>query len=287
MQMVRIAVVRAIILLSIVTAAPFLKAQTYQGRELVKAELLADTSAIVPGRPFAVGLLLHMAPHWHTYWKFSGDAGLPTEIKWNLQPGWKIGEFQWPIPFKTNDPGDIQTYGYQDEVMLIQEITPPEKIDDATVKLSAEADWLVCEKICIPGSANLALTLPRSTTSAAANAELFDRYRKLLPQGSIAPDLTIGQTRRGSNDVTVAVKSNTFASYAFADFYPLPDQKTVVGHPKTVVRSSEITITVPFENQPPDPLRGLLVLAQTANDHSRVGLYISNGDAVATTNPIS
>jgi len=159
-----------------------------------------------------------------------------------------------------------------------------EKIDDATVKLSAEADWLVCEKICIPGSANLALTLPRSTTSAAANAELFDRYRKLLPQGSIAPDLTIGQTRRGSNDVTVAVKSNTFASYAFADFYPLPDQKTVVGHPKTVVRSSEITITVPFENQPPDPLRGLLVLAQTANDHSRVGLYISNGDAVATTN---
>jgi len=284
--MVRIAVVRAIILLSIFTAAPLLKAQTYQGRELVKAELLADTSAIVPGRPFAVGLLLHMAPHWHTYWKFSGDAGLPTEIKWNLVPGWKIGEIQWPIPFKTNDPGDIQTYGYQDEVMLIQEITPPEKIDDAMVKLSAEADWLVCEKICIPGSANLALTLPRSTTSAAANAELFDRYRKLLPQGSIAPDLTIGQTRRGPNDVTVAVKSNTFASYAFADFYPLPDQKTVVGHPKTEILGSKITITVPFENQPPDSLRGVLVLAQTANDHSRVGFYISNGDAVTTTNPI-
>jgi DsbC/DsbD-like thiol-disulfide interchange protein len=84
-------------------------AQTYQGRELVKPSLLADTSAIVAGKPFTVGLLLRMAPGWHTYWKFSGDAGLPTEIKWTLPPGWKIGEIQWPIPLKTNDPGDIQT----------------------------------------------------------------------------------------------------------------------------------------------------------------------------------
>src|SRR5437762_14004332 len=128
-------------------------AQNYQGKELVKASLVADTSAIVPGKPFSVGLLLRMAPGWHTYWKYSGDAGLPTEIKWNLPPGWKFGEIQWPIPLKTNDPGDIQTYGYQDEVLLIQEITPPEKIDppkdefaaanNSPVKLNAKADWLV------------------------------------------------------------------------------------------------------------------------------------------------
>ena len=63
--------------------------------------------AIVPGKPFTVGLLLRMAPGWHTYWKFSGDAGLPTELKWKLPPGWKIGDIQWPIPLKTVDPGDI------------------------------------------------------------------------------------------------------------------------------------------------------------------------------------
>ena len=62
-------------------------AQTYQGRELVQPQLLADTDAIVPGKPFTVGLLLKMAPHWHTYWKFSGDAGLPSEIKWTLPTG--------------------------------------------------------------------------------------------------------------------------------------------------------------------------------------------------------
>src|SRR5437868_3502884 len=36
--------------------------QTYEGRELVKTQLLADTTAIVPGKPFTVGLLLKMVP---------------------------------------------------------------------------------------------------------------------------------------------------------------------------------------------------------------------------------
>ena len=148
-------------------------AQVYQGKELVKAELLADANAIVPGKPFTVGLLLRMAPGWHTYWAFSGDAGLPTELKWKLPSGWKVGEIQWPIPLKTIDPGDIETYGYENEVLLMQEITPPQKIDNPSTKLSADANWLVCEKICIPGSATLQLELPTSTTSQPANAELF------------------------------------------------------------------------------------------------------------------
>src|SRR4051812_38028814 len=102
-----------------------LPAQVYEGRELVRAEVLANATAAVPGRPFTVGVLLKMVPHWHTYWKFPGDAGIPSEIKWNLPPGWKVGEIQWPIPLKLLEPGDIQIYGYHDEVLLMQEITPP------------------------------------------------------------------------------------------------------------------------------------------------------------------
>jgi len=130
----------AVVCLSIFVLPSRGQSQTYKGKELVKAELLADTNAIVPGKPFAIGLLLRMAPGWHTYWKFSGDAGLPTEIKWKLPPGWKVGEIQWPIPLKTTDPGDIQTYGYQDEVLLVQEIAPPAAVSDSTVKLVAEAN---------------------------------------------------------------------------------------------------------------------------------------------------
>src|SRR5207247_8557096 len=130
--------------LSIFRLGPLAWNQTYEGKQLVKVELLADTNAVVPGNPFSVGLLLRMAPGWHTYWKFPGDAGLPTELKWKLPQGWKVGEIQWPIPLKTIDPGDIQTYGYQDEVLLMQEITPPASIGASTVKISADANCLVC-----------------------------------------------------------------------------------------------------------------------------------------------
>ena len=176
--------------------APHALSQSYQGKQLVRTELLADTNAIVPGKPFTVGLLLRMAPGWHTYWKFSGDAGLPTELKWKLPPGWKIGEIQWPIPLKTIDPGDIQTYGYVDEVLLTQEVTPPPKIENSTIKLVADASWLVCEKICIPGSATLELELPVSASSQPANAELFARYRRLLSQNWPGANVAIGESWR-------------------------------------------------------------------------------------------
>src|SRR6202163_5161819 len=70
--------------LSIFGLAPQGKGQNYQGKQLVHPALVADTKAIVPGKSFTVGLLLRMAPGWHTYWKFSGDAGLSSAIKQQL-----------------------------------------------------------------------------------------------------------------------------------------------------------------------------------------------------------
>ena len=60
------------------------RGQIYQGKQLVQADALANVDAVVPGEPFLVGVRLKMEPHWHTYWKFSGDAGMPSEIKWAL-----------------------------------------------------------------------------------------------------------------------------------------------------------------------------------------------------------
>src|SRR5262249_61227194 len=108
--------------------------------------------------------------------------------KWKLPPGWKIGAIQWPIPLKTVDPGDIETYGYENEVLLMQGITPPSKLDNSSVKLSTEANWLVCEKICIPGGATLQLELPVASTSKPANTDVFARYRRLVPQNIPGPN---------------------------------------------------------------------------------------------------
>lgn len=270
-MIVRPRLLLSILLLSISSAG----AQMYQGRELVKAELLADTSAVVPGKPFTVGLLLRMQPHWHTYWKFSGDAGLPSEIKWDLPPGWKVSELQWPIPKKLFDPGDIQTYGYEDEVMLMQEITPPDSLGEGSIKLNAQANWLVCERLCVPGSANLSLNLPRSTSSSPANADLFARWRQTLPQKTPA-DLAV-KTTLSPNGLSIALQSSAIPKGASADFYPLPDEKTVLGHPKSEWRGEELVVTVPVETNPPDELRGLLAFGDGR------GFYIGPAPAPAAS----
>lgn len=273
---------------SIIAFAPHVLGQEYQGKQLVKAELLADTNTVVPGKPFTVGLLLRMAPAWHTYWKFSGDAGLPTELKWKLPAGWKIGEIQWPIPLKTIDPGDIQTYGYENEVLLMQEITPPTKLDSSSVKLSADASWLVCERICIPGGTTLQLELPVSTTSQPANTELFARYRRLLPQNWPGANVTRADWGRFGSDLRLIVTSETLARYPAIDFFPLPEQSTVVGHPRIESRNKNgVVFRIPIESSDKNlsSMAGLVVFSHQANGEDRTAWQIATPTAVSAARP--
>jgi thiol:disulfide interchange protein DsbD len=276
--------------------AALARAQVYQGRELVKAELVADTSAIVPGKPFTAGLLLHIAPGWHTYWKFSGDAGIPIELKWKLPPGWKAGELRWPIPLKFDDPGDIKTFGYHDEVLVMQEIIPPASLNDTAVKLSADASWLVCEKICIPGSASLQLNLPTGRAGAAANAPLFDRYRKLLPKDLPAGDQVSLSWSRSGNDLHLKVNGRALAQHAQVDFYPLPDDKIVVGHPAVESRTAdEVNFKIPIESggEGLSSLPGLLAFGENADGGDRQAWSVAPSgndaaaNATATAKPLS
>src|SRR5262245_11380956 len=271
-----------------VAIAPHGLAQTYQGKQLVRAELLADTNGVVPGKSLTVGLLLRMAPGWHTYWKFSGDAGLPTELKWKLPPGWKIGDIEWPIPLKTIDPGDIETYGYENEVLLMQQITLPSKLDGSSAKLSTEANWLVCEKICIPGSATLQLDLPVASTSQPANTDIFVRYRRLLPQNLPGPGVARADWSRVGSDLRLKITSETLAKYSAVDFFPLPEQETIVGHPAVQARNNnEIVFRIPLESAPKDlsSMAGVVVFSERPKSDDRAAWQIASAPAISASRP--
>ncbi len=262
---------------------PETSAQTYEGRELVEAKLVADTSAIVPGKPFTVGLLLHMVPGWHTYWQYPGDAGIPTEIKWQLPPGWKVGPMQWPLPLKLDEPGNIQIYGYHDEVLLMQEITPAASFAEKNVNLKAEANWLVCEKICIPGGASLALDLPVGPNSTPANADLFNRFRRSLPQHWPDSSVASFHWERSGNDLRLTIESAALSSYPAVDFFPLPEDNLVLGHPqKEESRGGRLVVRIPLESPPAKvkSLPGVVVFGQKENEAARNGWSL--GDAAAT-----
>ena len=80
-------------------------AQQYNGKELVKAALIADVSSIQPGQRFRLGVLYRIEPGWHIYWKYSGDSGIPTKIEWQLPEGFTIHDLQWPLPLREKEIG--------------------------------------------------------------------------------------------------------------------------------------------------------------------------------------
>ena len=201
-------------------------AQLHSGKTLVKASLLADTTAIVPGQPFLVGLLLEMAPGWHTYWQYSGDSGLPTTLKWDLPAGFSAGPIQWPVPQAKIEPGDIQVYAYSDRVLLISTITPPPDLS-GNATLRAAASWLVCEEICVPGDAALDLTLPVARAAAPDHVAIFEEFRSRLPSPE-APPFRLAWKRTG--DVLSLQVDGAPDGMPLA-LYPLPAENQIVGHP--------------------------------------------------------
>ncbi|MBV9008979.1 MAG: thioredoxin family protein [Verrucomicrobia bacterium] len=250
--------------------------QMYEGQRLVTAEAVANVSAIVPGEPFLAGVLLKMAPGWHTYWKYPGDAGIPTDIKWQLPPGWQAGEIQWPMPLKLNEPGDIQIYGYHDDVLLIQQLTPPKNLAGQTVKLSAKVSWLVCEKICIPGDGTVEMTLPVAPANSPANAELFARFQKQLPQSR---DLSASWSRE-KGALLLKAKSAELAKLEPVDFFPSPAENVAVGHPQLQSRNGDqFVFRVPLEDANRNSIPGLIVAGQ--GEH-RLALDVSAVPQAAT-----
>lgn len=271
----------------LILAATFLlgtgaEAQTYQGQELVKAQLVTETGGIVPGQPFTVGLWLKIAPEWHTYWQYPGDSGLPASIEWELPAGFIAGEIQWPLPGRFVEPGDLVTYAYADEVLLIVQITPPGDLRDPSVTLKAKARWLVCKQSCVPGDGAVELTLPvvNSSEKAAEHSELFARYRALLPKTGATP-FEVSSTAAAMKTVfEITGMPDEFV----LEFYPLPAKPGILDHP-TVTKSGagSWTITVPLaEGASPleKPLQGVLV-TRIATDPAapREGWLLTAGSA--------
>lgn len=164
---------------------PVMASAQIRQEQHVKAELIADTAAVVAGVPFKVGVRVTLDPNWHVYWKFPGDAGSPTQVRWTLPSGFTVGELKYPIPHEFDEPGGITVYGYEDEVLLTATITPPKNFSAKDVEVKASAEWLVCEKVCIPGKASVHLRLPvmehAKATGKSPSADIFKRWADHFP----------------------------------------------------------------------------------------------------------
>ena len=156
--------------------------------DLVRSSLLAEPVAVAGAQPFTLAVRMEVKPGWHVYWRNPGDSGLPPEVTWTLPAGFNAGAIRWPAPERI-PIATLMNYGYEGEVTLLVPVTPPPSLDPADpVQIRAKLTYLVCETECVPGSADLALTLPVAEPRPDPdNAALFARARAALPAPALWP----------------------------------------------------------------------------------------------------
>ncbi|HYH08721.1 MAG TPA: thioredoxin family protein [Thermoanaerobaculia bacterium] len=231
----------------------------------VRAELLLEKPSVAPGESFDVGLRLRMKDGWHTYWKHPGDSGEPTAVNWNLPPGFTAGDLQWPYPQKIS-LAPLTTYGYEGEVMLLVPFKAASDAKPGTIaRVTADAYWMVCEKICIPEEVKLALDVPIGASPVSPAESAFASTRAKLPipandwkitateqnkQFVLRIDPPEGVALRGDGDVQFFAASGPLIEYS------APQTTSVDGGVVTMklVRSSYLTGT-------PERISGILLAA--------------------------
>ena len=154
----------------------------WQSASHLKAELVSQYRQVTPGQ--RLQLALHFVPdeHWHTYWQNPGDSGLATSLNWQLPEGVTAGAIQWPTPSAIALP-PLMNYGFEGQTILLSElsIAPDYAADSIDIRL--QADWLVCEEVCIPADAQFSLTLPVAAESLPSEQYqgLFTQAQQQLP----------------------------------------------------------------------------------------------------------
>ncbi|MEN9773491.1 MAG: Thiol:disulfide interchange protein DsbD [Pseudomonadota bacterium] len=155
--------------------------------EAVELELVAQDQAVRAGQRAWLGLRIKHDPHWHTYWLNPGDSGLPTRLDLEVPAGVQAGPLQWPAPQRLFIP-PLANYGYEGEVVLPFTLDVPPG-QSSPLRLRAQAAWLMCRDVCIPGEAELSIELALAdqavTPRRSPHAALFDQAFARLPRGSV------------------------------------------------------------------------------------------------------
>ncbi|KQT50096.1 thiol:disulfide interchange protein [Methylobacterium sp. Leaf456] len=188
-------------------------------KDLVRARLVSEAATLAPGRTVTLGLHMAMKPGWHVYWRNPGDSGLPPEMAWRLPEGFSVGPTQWPAPERI-PVQTLMNFGYEGEVTLLVPLRVPETLPaGGSVPLSGTLSYLVCEEICIPGSAELALDLAVGTDAQPdpAQAHLFTEARAALPEPAPFP---VRATREGEDFSIQLDRPNGAPAITSAAFFP-------------------------------------------------------------------
>jgi DsbC/DsbD-like thiol-disulfide interchange protein len=140
------------------------------GESFVNATLIAGRAEADGSR--MAGLVIDVAPHWKTYWRNPGAAGVPPRFDWAGSRNLKSAEVLWPRPTYYESFG-LTTIGYSGRVVFPLHLTP--EVPGQPVEVALDLALGVCRDICVLEQVKLDLRVeadaPEEGAAQIAEAE--------------------------------------------------------------------------------------------------------------------
>lgn len=122
------------------------------------ASIVSDVKTVKPGDQVTLMLHLKLDKGWHSYWTNPGDSGMPPMFEWQLPQGLQASDIQYLPPEKI-DIGPLSNYGYSDNAYYFVNIDVAQSVSEGKYPIKLDADWLVCDKECVPEKASFEFSL--------------------------------------------------------------------------------------------------------------------------------
>ena len=278
--------VKAVPLLLPILFSAVLSAQTYNGKELVVFEAIPEAQKIVPGQPFYVALHMEMAEGWHTYWTYSGEAGLGTDVSWELPEGMVDGGILSPTPILKEEDTGLMAYAYYGEVThFVRLFAPGDWEPGEEVEVKGAIDWLVCEEPCIPGDAEFSFTLTVAEERPEPDSRVIEA-KQALPQLLSLEDAEFPHTWVKDGEFLYLLTAAEGSHGSVEGFYPLPPDGVFIEIPEKPRSLAEFENLSEYEDEfakaiavevksgldQIEHLDGLLVFGSSEDSDSLTGL---------------
>jgi len=239
---------------------------------LVRPKLVSANPSIQAGKPFSLGVYFQISKGWHIYWLNPGDSGLPTSIEWAFPKGFQAGDLNWPIPEKFDTAGST-SFGYEKEVLLFTQVTPPADITSPTkIPLQAKVKWLACKEICIPGNSHLRLELSVSNEVSKENTRWQKEFQRVKNHLPIQLDSWNITAHREKEKIMLKLTSSSKLKRAQYTFFPLEEEIIDPSAPQKIQQTqNQILIQLkpsPYLDKSLTRLRGVLVSSRAWHSES-------------------
>jgi thiol:disulfide interchange protein DsbD len=158
------------------------------------------------------------------------------------------------------------------------------------VEIGAKITWLVCQEMCLPGKADLTITLPVAAKAQPANRDAFDRWSTQLPERDATQYIN-------SSNVSSSGRHFEFQltwKRPVSDVDWMPDKNDPITVLNAKVQAQGGATLLSFDVQaidapnPPTTIRSLLVFNNDGRRHAvELNIPLPNGWAAAGTSSVS